>query len=248
MCAKAHSQVTSHQRSRATGLLRSEWCACTVYNNAIIGNTDLDYLSKGAYTFSVDFHNNTVGPSSQQTHVELGLELEEGCSDVVIRANYFKNLEVGIQIQANSVHGPTTYNNISIYGNIFDGMGKTTGTGGTSLNWNGNGTGTVSNINIWNNTAYGRYASATDGVRIDGVCAVSGVSIRNNIVVGFARSPVHSYLNNPGSTIDSLSIETNDFFGNGNNNVYLTQGITPTRLTIQNNMTSNPLFVSATDR
>lgn len=218
-----------------------------MYNNTITGDVDLNWLSKGAYAYSVDFHNNTVGPASQQANVEHGVTLEEGCSDVIVRNNLIKNVEVGIQIQVNSVHGPTTYNNLSFYSNIFDGMGKTTGTSGTCLNWNGNGTGTVNNINIWNNTAYGRYSTATDGFRIDGVCATTNVSIRNNIVVGFVRCPVHMYMNNAGSTIDIVSIEHNDFYGNGNSNVYLAQSITPTNVTNQNNITTNPLLVSTSD-
>jgi len=215
-----------------------------MFNNTIIGNTDLNILSKGTYAYSVDFHNNNIGPVTEQAYFENGIALEAGCYDVVIRNNYFQNV---FAIYTYAHAGGKVFNNINIYNNILKGIRFTHF--GSADN-----SGIYSNWNIWNNTLY--YSSTAtsnrDGIVIPGCGTTTNFSIKNNIIYGFPRASIQSELAKAGSTIDIVSIENNDFYGNGYD--YNGYGdtpnfttITPTNVTNQNNITTDPLFVSTSD-
>lgn len=216
-----------------------------ICNNTIIGNTDLNDVSKGAYSYSVDFHHNVVGPTVLNTaHNETGVEIEpllSDCSDVIIRNNYFKNLHYGFYCY----NHPNNKNahNVYIYDNIFDGMCMT----GFDAQ---DGTSHIDNFNIWNNTAVSK--GALWGMILPGCCTSTHFSVRNNIVVGYTSGPINTYMGQPGSTIDIVSIENNCFYNNGNNNDpnwngWGNNGVLPTNMTIKNNLKVNPMFMSTTN-
>lgn len=217
-----------------------------ISNNTIVGATDLDWLSKGTYATSVDFHHNRVGSSAQKSNPENGVYLEEGCSDVLIRQNRFTNLQFGVHVFSSA--GSHVFNNVTIAYNVFDGLGSTT-TDGSALGWDSaDSSGVFNNWQITNNTVYARYAHGVDGFRIDAIGTTTNVSIHNNIVVGASRAPVHMYGSRvPPATIANVSIEHNDFFGNGNGNAYQADSVTPTGVINQNNLTTDPAFVSSSD-
>ncbi|GAG25062.1 unnamed protein product, partial [marine sediment metagenome] len=103
---------------------------------------------------------------------------------------------------------------------------------------------TADNWNIWNNTVYVGDGAIDEGIYLPNIGDITNVSIRNNIIQGVTNYPIYSNL--AGGTIDILSIENNDFYANGTD-APQHDGAAPTNNTTQNNLTDNPIFVSAID-
>ncbi|MBK6633213.1 MAG: T9SS type A sorting domain-containing protein [Chitinophagaceae bacterium] len=70
------------------------------------------------------------------------------------------------------------------------------------------------------------------------------INIRNNIIQGFGAYPVRG--SNP-TNITGCFVTHNDFYLNGNNNAVSWPGGNPANYTYNNNISQNPLFVSATN-
>jgi uncharacterized protein (TIGR02145 family) len=215
-----------------------------MYNNTILGSVDVNMYDKADYAFGVDFHHNTCGPTSQLATHMSGFEFELGSSDVIVRNNYFRNLNYAIYGTLDA-RGTALFDNINIYNNIFDGIGTTGDTEPGTAMQIGSGVGnTASNINIWNNTIYGRYAQAEWGIILPAGGTANNISIKNNIIMGFSASPIYCDYNAAG-TIDVLAISNNNLYSNGNSNNPDFQSITPTNYTNSGNITTDPLFVDA---
>jgi hypothetical protein len=226
-----------------------------VYNNSITGSVDVGGRSntKGTSTYSTWIHDNTIGQNaliaSENIH---GILLEGECEDVIIERNYIKNVAQGIPygiIWAT----PENFKNIRISYNILYNIGVAD----TFTDWKGWGIRSQSsygalhssdNIEIWNNTiishTYGG-RTAMLGIGVPSFSTATNVSIRNNIIQGFAYA-VYGSLGVTGASVDYLSVENNSFYQNGYSNIQY-DGITPTHNTTQNNITTNPLFVSSSD-
>ncbi len=210
-----------------------------IYNNTIVGSTDLNMLAKGSYSYSVDYHDNIVGPASMNTsHYENGMQLEAGCSDVIVRNNRFKNLFGGVYVYAQA--GSKVFNNINIYNNVAD---------ASRLLYflSADNSSALSNINVWNNTCKMGAINLGDAIELPDIGTANGVSVRNNIAIGYNRSPVFAFSQKSGVSISNVSIENNDFYSNGNSNNPLYNSIAPTNVTLANNIVTNPLLVSTTD-
>jgi hypothetical protein len=225
-----------------------------IYNNTITGAIDLSGAygnRKGSYSYGVWIHNNTIGPAalSSTTRITKGIHVEQSSEGIIIEKNHIKNVAIGVYFPLyydveNGVESSNTVSDINIRYNIFDNIGVADGgaDNGYGIYFN-IASGWSSNINgfyIYNNVFIGHIGTANTywGVEIPNGGTTSNVSIRNNIVENFDGEPVY------GSTaVSGLSIENNSFYNNGHNNIPVYSGSE----TVQNNLISNPLFVSSTD-
>jgi uncharacterized repeat protein (TIGR02059 family) len=225
-----------------------------IYDNVINGSIDITRSSKGSSAFGVWIHDNTIGQeallSSESIH---GILLERNNSGIIIERNYIKNVVSGISIGVES-SVPLTVENIDIKCNILYNIGV--GDGYTDQKGWGIlyplesiRVSIINNINVWNNVIMAHTGGRTTmwGLQLPDFGHAKNVSIRNNIVQGFSYAPVYAR-GDAGTTVDYLSLENNIFYNNGNSNApRYVNGITPTHNTTQNNIISNPLFVSGSD-
>ncbi len=226
-----------------------------IYGNTIQGSIDLNYNIKGSYPYCAWIHNNTISHPVQNTQVEGAIILEFRTESVLIENNIINNKTYGVTFNTRGV-GNTGGNNPApggtpaggysylvnnvIRNNLFTNM------------YNGNGIGNrfavgvisegtddpqINNLQIYNNTIV---ASAGNpiGQAFDFTSQqngnINGLYIRNNISTGFGGSWIQA---NAAPVQSNVLITHNDGYLNGNNNPTW-QGAT-----INNNITSNPLFV-----
>lgn len=206
-----------------------------IYDNTIIGNTDLNIISKGDYPFSVDFYRNTVSLPSQSIVEAHGFELEQNCEGVIVRNNKFTNFTSSILLLQDD-RVTISQKDINIYSNIS--------IGGTGVELRSDdGVGLFDNVNIWNNTFYSE--TQQDGINITNG-TINNLSISNNIIVGYSRSPIYGWAATEG-IIDGFIQKNNCYYDNGNSNEPSFQNSTRTNEIILNNITTNPLLVSSLD-
>ena len=212
-----------------------------VYGNTIKGCLDLVNISKGSYAYSFDIHNNTMGydatPATGTTQGDVTIRLESYYQSVNIYKNHFKNTVCAIY--ASGANGPAS-DGLSVYYNIFENIGGNNNTGWVFRYTNDGSTYNISNINFWNNVMIATTSYSTNYGIIIPFGNVSNVSIRNNVIQGFDQAPVQR---SASGTITNVTIQYNDFYQNGNNNVPSGSGAA----TIANNLTANPLFTSTTN-
>ena len=229
-----------------------------IYDNNITGAVDIAGTStiKGDYPYAVYIHDNVIGRNVAQQYDNVhGIVLEQSFESIIIKRNYIKNVPIGIFI-IHMVGSGFVDDDIEISYNIFDNLG---------VNDNGNilgrGSGiifyaedffnhTINNLKIWNNIFIGHVGSIPTlyGIRLPAYGTSTNFSIKNNIIQGFVYSPVYSSAAIEGGvSIDHLSIENNLFYQNGNDNDVWLLGAVPTNYVNQNNLKSNPLFISSSD-
>jgi hypothetical protein len=223
-----------------------------IYDNTITGSVDIVIAEKETYTYATYIHNNTIGQTTLgQSNSAHGILLELSTSDIVIEKNYIKNVCMGIYFQIGG--SSRTVNNVGIYYNIFNNIGVSDDGddyNGRGINWYyDNNTNTVSNINIWNNIFIGHIGTKHNlwGIELPTVGTATYISIRNNIIKDFNGYAAIWGTGGTGITIDHLSIENNDFYNNNYNNLPKYVSLTPTNNITQNNMVSDPLFMSTSD-
>ena len=233
-----------------------------IYNNNFY-NSAVDIsgriVQKGSYAFGCSIHNNFIGCTSLVSVGKIGIILESttdpggtngSLSDFLIYNNHIKNMNEGIITE--SLYNNLTYNNFYIYYNIFEQIGKSiTGDSQARGIWlhDVSYTGCVfNNWRIYNNLILaGTYNGSTQEVGIQLGTAVgvtyTNFDIKNNIFVGWDVASICTWAV---GTIDYFWFQNNISYGNGNSNLpYI--GISPTHYTNSGNLTSNPLFVSASD-
>lgn len=228
-----------------------------IYNNTIIGSIDVTRLNKGSSAYSAYIHDNNIGQkaliSSESTR---GIALEHNASDIIIEHNHIENVAAGIMV--NTQYPGVRVQNLNIRCNIFFNIGVADSYldyKGWGILWGaGDGdhvqTTTISNIEILNNTFYGCTGARTSmwGIELPDSGHGKNVIVRNNIVCNFDYAPVYTRQGDKaGVTLDSVSIENNIFYKNGNNNIPKYSGIFPTNNTTKNNITDDPKFVSTKD-
>jgi hypothetical protein len=227
-----------------------------IYNNTITGSIDVVLASKGSSAYSVWIHDNSIGQAELKAKQGIrGILLEYGCSDVIIEKNYIHDVAQGVFLQqgegAYAGGSRHAVSNIQISYNIIYNIGAPDSypyATGWGIYWSPETLqdDNVNNINVWNNVIIAHVGSCQTvyGIGLPDVGTATNVNIRNNIVQGFYDSPIYAK-GGGGATINNLSIENNIFFGNGNSNLpHYTGGIAPTNNITQNNIISNPLFVS----
>ena len=240
-----------------------------IYNNKITnGAIDLSGGSgeiglstiKGNYAYGAWIHDNDVfWKNHSYDALSKGILVEGGAESVIIERNHITKAGTGIYFPLYPKDDGTgkAFNDIRISYNIVEDIGTATDGDDTYL---GDGYGILmpfspvlttgwvcDNVAIWNNviTAHVNNRTPTYGIILPVMGTTTNISVRNNIVQGFATTAIYGK-GASGVTLDYLSIENNIFNGNGSNSVGYS-GLTPTHNTTQNNLTSNPLFVSSTD-
>jgi len=219
-----------------------------IYNNILEGSVDLGGISTiddYGYGFAAKIHDNIIGYPILHTGEEVGITIEltqtGGC---YIYNNIFKNLYTPIVFYPNGAN-PDIIEDIYIYYNQFYNIGKSGASGGMAIQTYGFGvhSNAYSNINILNNVFYAG-AGITNGnaLQLQLFGSANNINIKNNIITGFALWPV---VIEADLTFDNVHIDNNIFYNNGNN--VILRNTIPTNYTANNNLTSNPLFVSTSD-
>lgn len=225
-----------------------------IYNNDIRGGIDIAGGSWGGSIcandeagagYAVKIYDNTIGFPTLQSVQQVGIYLERGITGgVYIYRNLIRNHWNAFQMyQGDS----DTFEDVYVYSNIISGIGQVGSSGSNTTEW-----GTIDlsnitydNINFVNNTIYAGSTAivGNSGLRFTFKGTASNVTIRNNIIRGFAVYPVYI----EGGIINTISIENNNYYGNVYGNAAVFSGATVTGLTEQNNITTDPLWVSLTD-
>jgi K+-transporting ATPase c subunit len=219
-----------------------------IYGNTITGGCiDLNYCSKGAYTYGAWIHDNNISIPALSTSYHDAIHLEFSITDVLVENNTFTNLAGGVVFATRALD---SVNRITIRKNLMSNIGKAQGNGnnGVGIGTYSEGTYdyTINGLDIYNNTIIAAPGFAPfEGIHINGVDngfpgSISNLKIKNNIVQGFYESWLR--INN-GSFCNGLTVTHNNLYGNGTgNNAYITGG-TPAGYTTSNNTTNIPLFI-----
>lgn len=220
-----------------------------IYNNIITGSIDVVLASKGSSAYSVWIHDNIIGqPALKGAQSVRGVLFEYQCADAIVERNLIQNVAQGIYLQQGGA--VRKVENISINNNIFNNIGANVSNTGWGIYWSiEEHTDIANNISICNNVISAQTGSYSTmyGIGLPDVGTGTNVTIRNNIIVNFDNSAI--FASGTGSTtIKTLSLENNIFYGNGNSNTpRYVNGMVPSGNTTQNNIVGNPLFVSGSD-
>lgn len=221
-----------------------------IYNNKIIGSVDIVMCKKGSSSYSTWIHDNTIGQTSlKASQATRGVLLEFETADVIIEKNMIHDVASGVYFQQGA--RACAVSNVRISYNQLMNIGAATASTGWGVHCSfepDSRDDTYSNIQIWNNsiTAQTSGYSTICGIWIPDGGSSSNISIQNNIIKDFDDSPILAY-GTGGTSINTLSIQNNLMFGNGNSNNPRYVSITPTNSTVSNNIKSDPLFVSISD-
>jgi hypothetical protein len=221
-----------------------------VYNNTITGSLDFGgnrstTNDAGNYGYALKVYNNVIGQSSLRPAEENGLYLERGqTGGAYVYNNVFKNLYNAMQFTQGS---NDVFEDVHIYNNVITGVGILGRSNiGDAIDWmkiKGSTGIKYSNISFVNNTIHaGTSGKPNSGLRFTFQGPVSNLTVKNNIIVGFASYGM--YVAN--SNITTLSVENNNFYGNNSNTPFYT-GSNVTGKTERNNKSLNPSFLSSSD-
>jgi uncharacterized repeat protein (TIGR02059 family) len=222
-----------------------------IYGNTIQGCIDFGGNTsitndEGGYGFAVKIYNNFIGQSALRTREENGIDIERGqTGGFYIFNNIFKNLSGPlVMYQGNG----DVFKDLYVYYNIFDNIGISGLTNfGSTINWASidQDNITYDNINFVNNTINaGTGGDPMQGLRFDFRGNATNIRIRNNIIQGFKTCPLYMQTT---SMISYVTVDNNLFYGNGNYNQPNFNSVTPSNFSSQNNIISNPLFISSSD-
>ncbi|MEI8060107.1 MAG: hypothetical protein WCG67_08120, partial [Ferruginibacter sp.] len=218
-----------------------------IYGNTITGGAiDLNFQTKGDYLYSVWIHDNSIKQTVVNTWIESGIILEFGTDGAIIENNTID--KVGQGIQFNTRLG-NTVSNVTIRKNLISNVTMSENTGGfigvfsdgNNNNYN------INNFSIYNNTLVA--ATTTPpwwGINFGALNSgyARNINIKNNIILNILTG----WLVQGGNiAMDSVYIQYNDIYTNGNGNNPVFNGITPTNYLNSNNIHVNPLFVSTID-
>jgi len=226
-----------------------------IYNNTITAGIDISGYDtkKGSYEYSVYIHDNIIGPTSLSKYEAVRAILIEGnITDLIIERNYIKNVSTGIFFA--QYPSSRTVNNVYIIYNVIDNIGVSDD-GLSSKGWGtfwspASNDNFADNINICNNVFIGHEGAKTNmwGIQVPNIGTATNVTIRNNIIRNFDFAPTYGWNNLGGETLDGLSIENNIFYNCGfSNQPRYDNTFIPKNNVTQNNITSDPLFVSSSD-
>lgn len=217
-----------------------------IYGNTIEGSIDTDHNLKGDYDFAFDIHDNTIGyddlqHSSGGGNLTAGIYFESNTEGpAYVRNNDFKNLEAVFRFAGRDL----TIDSVYIYNNVINGIGNTGDDAGCNvLNLSGDGS-TISNLFFLNNTIYAGTTDATYGLfffydHTTMTINFDDIYIQNNVIQGFDEVPIIL----TSTAADGVTVENNDFYGNGTNAIELREGA-PDNYTYQNNITTIPGFTT----
>ena len=206
-----------------------------IYNNTIQGSIDMNHQSKEEYAYSVYIHDNTIGPQTLNTKMESGIIFEFSTETAIVSNNKIRNVTVPITFNTRS---RSVVKNISIINNQIINIGKSGsghGNEGCAIQLASEGTNDYSldGLFIYNNTIV---ANPQDnphwGIKLNDGSSINNVKIVKNVLENFYTAAIVS---NIAPLVNSLVIENNILYGNGNgNNPHFENG-TPKNLTDHNN-------------
>lgn len=221
------------------------------YNNTVTGGSlDLNYVSKGAYSYGAWIHNNSFSLGVLSASYHDAIHLEFSITDAIIEDNSVNKMAGGVVFATRALD---SINNVTIQKNLMSNIGRTQGNGnnGVGIGTYSEGTNdyTIYKLNIYNNTIVAATGFAPfEGIHINAVDnghagSISNVNIKNNIVQGFWESWLR--INN-GSFCNNLNVTYNNLYLNATSNApYITGGSPVNYTSSPNLLASNPLFVDA---
>jgi hypothetical protein len=218
-----------------------------VYNNEFWGGGQQidsgNSALKGDYEYSWWIHDNLFAMDAQQeffSRIPTGVDMEMETESAIIENNHFKNLGLGIELNAREVND--YHDNIVIRRNIFENMGYInnerldpviliTGYDSDTVSFN--------DVQIYNNviTSSAPASTYTRGIYMTSIGSISNVYIRNNIIQNTAGDgPI---IFESSGIIENVYVQNNIFYGNTNyNQPYF--GETVSNYVSANNIYSNP--------
>lgn len=227
-----------------------------IYDNEFWGGSAIDASGdlsiKGTYSSSWWIHDNLFALRSQaptyQTPFLVGVTFEGTVEDAIVNNNHFKNLVEGVQfsLQFNTTH----QRNIRVYDNLFENIGYANGDFAFPIATDVTGAAmTLEDIFIDNNTMVATVTAgkASGALLLNATGTVQRIYLRNNIISELGGFGYLAFWANTG-TIDSVYSQNNVLYNNPNANApYYGGGKTVSNFVSQNNLTSNPMFVSTSD-
>ena len=233
--------------------IRWNYGECRFEDNDVQGIADFCWNYVQGYAYSILVQNNFFGFDVLKAGYNDGIQFEAYTSKIIVRYNYIKNVSTGITWVPADLAGGGIANDNLIHNNLLTNIGQTTTPApgnysvGIGFYTSSITTAETRRLYIYNNTIEGGTYSR-DGIWFGRVSQYHQLYVRNNIVKDFINSPLHCELGagkvaGTDLNIDSLYIQNNNFFGNGNTNLQLYTGITPSNPHVDNNITTNPLFV-----
>jgi uncharacterized repeat protein (TIGR02059 family) len=207
------------------------------------GNTAIPTDDEGGYGFATKIHNNLFGAATASAKEEEGISPEVAViGGFYVYNNIFRNLSNGIIMPGQQ---NDRFEDFYVYYNLFYNM-RNIGDNGSAVKFrmiSAANNISYKNIYIVNNTMVAATSQAAGyGIIFDFYGSASNIVARNNIIQGYSGNPI--YMNATG-TINTVSVENNLFYGNGNNTVSYAKSVAGK--TEQNNIVNNPLFVSSSD-
>jgi peptidoglycan hydrolase-like protein with peptidoglycan-binding domain len=214
-----------------------------IHDNRMYGSLDFGgqtTTDEGGYGYAAKVYNNVIGWDSMQSSEQLGIDVEgTHTGGLYIYNNNFKNLDFAIKGYQGFNPAGETVQDLYFTNNIVQGIREyafylfpiyvTSNT--------------YSNINILNNDFYANGKGGKSAMVLGAGGNYANVRVRNNIVQGFGAEGPVCIASPSGHTLSSLSVENNLFYGNSYSSVYYYT--TPSSQVVQNNLSSDPLFVNS---
>jgi hypothetical protein len=218
-----------------------------IYSNTFQGSLDFNYQEKGAYPYSIYIHDNVISQPSINSNIESGIIVEFSIEGLWIKNNTFNNLTKNVVFYPRT---GDTIKDVSITNNVATNVYGASGTfyGGFE---SGDGRVFQDSIAIYNNTITAKTGNAPNFAVNFGTTQpgyyVRNTHVKNNIIQGFVTNGFRS--GSLGLIVNS-SFSHNNLYQNGDNvNLFpaWASGSTLPAGTVLNNLSVNPLFVSATN-
>lgn len=237
--------------------LRWNFGECRLIDNRIQSQVDLCWNYKQGYDYSWLVQGNTFGFPALQAVFNQGISIEADTYSLIIKENTIQNTAAGITTAAGFAGHATCTDGLTIQNNLITNIGMIDAPDwyqsglyrmGISID-KGYSNNITQNVYIYNNTITGGVGSV-DAIRLGGTGISKFFFIKNNILTDFNHAGIECALspgNNKTVSIDSLVIQYNDFYGNGNGNAIRYTNISPRHQFISNNLKVDPVFISSSD-
>lgn len=234
-----------------------------VYDNEFHGGCtaiDLGGTSnlKGDYDYSWWVHNNLFSNESLQPYFlndSYAIAFEGSNEDAIVSYNHVINWGKCVSIGQDLPGTQHLDDNIRIFCNIFENIGFSNRTWGCFLTLAQSiSGGTIQNIYFENNVCSG--SQCNTGIRVVARNLVQNINITNNVIQNvlytFGWLDFESYTDIEENiyipTYQNFYVKNNDIYNNVDSNaIYYYPNISVTNLIQQNNIYTNPLFVSSSD-
>lgn len=223
-----------------------------IANNTFVGGGTIDIgghtTQKGIYSYGISIHGNTqilssLVPYNATPTAAITIECWVSIESVYVYGNHIKNFPWGINITAGQAGA--TIEDLYIYSNIIENSAS------SDVSWASFGIGLIQqsagltrrNINIINNTITGNQTYSYRGVYISVDGTNDDIKVKNNIIQDFDFGV---RLDNNAGTINALEL-VNNIINDCGTAVSIAAGTTSTNYVNTGQLTTDPLFISATN-